>query len=307
MDLDNIETTRGLETTSLSSSPTSKVDPPGSTIELPIKPLIVIESSKSWIPLNLRELWAYRELLYFLTWRDLKVRYKQTVIGVIWVVMQPLLTTLIFTIFLGKLARVPSDGLPYPVFVYAGLLPWTFFAASVSNSGNSLVGSAHLITKVFFPRIIIPAAAIGARLVDFVISFLIFGGLLAYYRLPLTGHILMLALLVPLITLLALGIGMLVSALNVKYRDVGMALPVLIQLWMFASPIIYPSSLVPPQWQRLYSLNPIAAIVEGFRSSLLGRPFDWFAISVASILTFVLLIYSAYAFRRREKEFADIV
>jgi lipopolysaccharide transport system permease protein len=307
MDLDKIETTRGLETTTLVSTPTSKADLSATTIELPNKPLIVIEASKSWVPLNLRELWAYRELLYFLTWRDLKVRYKQTVVGVLWVVMQPLLTTLIFTIFLGKLARVPSDGVPYPIFVYAGLLPWTFFAASVSNSGNSLVGSAHLITKVFFPRIIIPAAAVGARLVDFVISFLIFGGLLAYYRLALTRHVLMLAFLVPLITLLALAVGMLVSALNVKYRDIGMALPVLIQLLMFASPIIYPSSLVPPQWQRLYSLNPIAAIVEGFRASLLGRQFDWFAITFSSILTFVLLIYSAYAFRRREKEFADIV
>ena len=308
MDLHTIETAKGLETAALTSSPTANTDLAGSTrLELPIKPLIVIEPSKSWVPLNLRELWAYRELLYFLTWRDLKVRYKQTVIGVIWVVMQPLLTTIIFTIFLGKLARVPSDGIPYPIFVYAGLLPWTFFAASVSNSSNSLVGSAHLITKVFFPRIILPTAAIGARLVDFAISFFIFGGMLAYYRLAVTRHILMLVLLVPLITLLALGLGMLVSALNVKYRDIGMALPVLIQFWMFASPIVYPSSLVPAQWQRVYSLNPIAGIVEGFRSSLLGKEFDWFAIGFSSLLTFVLLIYSAYAFRRREKEFADIV
>ncbi|PWT81686.1 MAG: phosphate ABC transporter permease [Acidobacteria bacterium] len=276
-------------------------------LQLPNEPLVVIEASKAWVPLNLRELWAYRELLYFLTWRDLKVRYKQTIIGVLWVVMQPLLTAIIFAVFLGKLVRVPSDGIPYAIFVYAGLLPWTFFASAVASSGNSLVGSSHLITKVFFPRIIIPVAAIGARLVDFAISFLIFGGMMVYYRIAITRHLLMLALFVPLITLLALAVGMLISALNVKYRDVGMAVPVLIQLWMFASPIVYPSSLVPSKWQKVYALNPIAGIVEGFRSSLFAKEFDWMALGFSSILTFALLIYSAYAFRRREKEFADIV
>src|SRR5215813_4981948 len=269
-------------------------------LQLPNEPLVVIEASKAWVPLNLRELWAYRELLYFLTWRDLKVRYKQTIIGVLWVVMQPLLTAIIFAVFLGKLVRVPSDGIPYAIFVYAGLLPWTFFASAVASSGNSLVGSSHLITKVFFPRIIIPVAAIGARLVDFAISFLIFGGMMVYYRIAITRHLLMLALLVPLITLLALAVGMLISALNVKYRDVGMAVPVLIQLWMFASPIVYPSSLVPSKWQKVYALNPIAGIVEGFRSSLFAKEFDWMALGFSSILTFALLIYSAYAFRRRE-------
>jgi lipopolysaccharide transport system permease protein len=307
IDLPITETTRPVETTAPAST-TARAEPThSSSSDLPHDPLIIIQASKSWVPLNLRELWAYRGLLYFLTWRDLKVRYKQTVIGVLWVVMQPLLTTIIFTIFLGNLARVPSDGIPYPIFVYAGLLPWTFFAAAVSNSGNSLVGSAHLITKVFFPRIIIPTAAIGARLVDFAISFVIFGGMMAYYRVAVTRHLLMLALLVPLITLLALGVGMLISALNVRYRDIGMALPVLIQFWMFASPIVYPSSLVPEKWQRLYALNPVTGIVEGFRSSLFAKEFDWMALGFASILTFVLLIYSVYAFRRREKEFADIV
>lgn len=307
MDLPSIETTRTFETAAPAST-AARVEPnPSISCDLPHDPLIIIQASKSWVPLNLRELWAYRGLLYFLIWRDLKVRYKQTVIGVIWVVMQPLLTTIIFTIFLGKLARVPSDGIPYPIFIYAGLLPWIFFAAAVSNSGNSLVGNANLITKVYFPRIIIPTAAIGARLVDFAISFAIFGGMMAYYRVAVTRYLLMLVFLVPLITLLALGVGMLISALNVKYRDIGMGLPVLIQFWMFASPVVYPSSLVPAKWQRLYALNPVAGIVEGFRSSLFAKEFDWMALGFSSIVTFALLIYSAYAFRRREKEFADIV
>ena len=305
--LPSIETTRPLETAAAAATAARAVPIPSINLDLPHDPLIIIQASKSWVPLNLRELWAYRGLLYFLTLRDLKVRYKQTVIGVMWVVMQPLLTTIIFTIFLGKLARIPSDGIPYPIFIYAGLLPWTFFSAAVSNSGNSLVGNAHLITKVFFPRIIIPTAAIGARLVDFAISFVIFGGMMAYYRVAVTWHLLMLALLVPLITLLALGVGMLISAINVKYRDIGMGLPVLIQFWMFASPIVYPSSLVPAKWQRLYTLNPVAGIVEAFRSSLFAKEFDWMALGFSSILTLSLLIFSAYAFRRMEKEFADIV
>ena len=305
--LPTIETTRHLETAPATSTAAKVVPIPSTYSDLPHDPLIIIQASRSWVPLNLRELWAYRGLLYFLIWRDLKVRYKQTIIGVLWVVIQPLLTTIIFTIFLGNLARVPSDGIPYSIFIYAGLLPWTFFASAVSNSGNSLVGNAHLITKVFFPRIIIPTAAIGARLVDLAISFVILGGMMAYYRVAVTRHLLMLLFLVPLITFLALGVGMLVSALNVKYRDIGMALPVLIQFWMFASPVVYPASLVPAKWQKLYSLNPVAGIVEGFRSSLFAREFDWRALGFSAVLTFTLLIYSAYAFRRREKEFADIV
>lgn len=308
MDLHTIETPRGSETDAIASRPTANPDVAGSThLELPIEPLIVIEPSKSWVPLNLRELWAYRELLYFLTWRDLKVRYKQTILGVVWVILQPVLTTVIFTVFLGILVRVPSDGIPYPIFVYVGLLPWAFFSAAVTNSGNSLVGSAHLITKVFFPRIMIPGAAVAARLVDFAIAFIILIGMMTYYRIPVTHHILMLVVLIPLVTLLALGAGMWTSALNVKYRDIGVALPVLIQLWMFASPIVYPLSLVPPKWQRIYAVNPLVGIIEGFRSTLLGREFDWIALSMSTVVTLGLLIYAAYSFRRMEKEFADIV
>ena len=278
---------------------------------LPDEPLVTIEPSKSWVALDLRDLWLHRDLLYFLMWRDLKVRYKQTVLGVAWVVMQPLLTTLIFTVFLGRLARVPSDGIPYPVFVYAGLMPWMFFSGAVSITSNSIVGNAHLITKVYFPRLIIPSAAIGARLVDFAISFVILVGLMICYRIPMTWSILLLPVFVALITLLALGFGMWTSALNVKYRDVGVVLPVLIQLWMFVSPVTYPASLVGQglgeRWQLLYALNPLTGIIEGFRASLFGRRFDGVALAISVVTTLALLVYSAYAFRRMEKSFADVV
>lgn len=274
---------------------------------LPEEPLVVIAPSKSWAAVELRGLWAFRELLYFLVWRDLKVRYKQTILGVVWVVMQPLLMTLIFTVFLGMLARVPSDGAPYPLFVYAGLLPWTFFANAIATTGNSIVGNAHLITKVYFPRMIIPGAATGARLVDFAIAFIILIGLMLYYSVGITASLLMLPLLVILITLFALGFGMWLSALNVKYRDIGIALPVLIQLWMFVSPVLYPASLVPERWRWAYELNPLVGIIEGFRSSLFGRAFNWPALSVSVVVTLVLLVYSAYTFRRMERDFADLV
>lgn len=274
---------------------------------LPDEPLIVIEPSNAWVAVNLRDLWEYRELIYFLIWRDLKVRYKQTALGVAWVVMQPLLSTLIFTVFLGVLARVPSDGLPYPLLAYAGLLPWTFFSSSVIGSSGSLVGNAHLITKIYFPRMIIPIAAIGARLVDFGIGFIVLAGLMIYYRVPLTLNALMLPLMVVLILLFSLALGLWTSSLNVKYRDIGIALPVLIQLWMFVSPIVYPMSLVPEKWQWLYSLNPMVGIIEGFRSSLFNREFNWPILTTSTVVTAILLIYSAYAFKRTEKSFADLV
>ena len=217
----------------------------GYAYELPDQPLISIRPSRTWVALNLRDLWAYRELLFFLTWRDVQVRYKQTVLGVAWAIIQPLATMLIFTLFFGKLAGMPSEDIPYPLFAYAGLLPWTFFSNAVTNSGNSLVGSSNLITKVYFPRMIIPGAAVGAGLVDFAIAFALLAGLMAYYHVAVTWSILMLPVLVALTTLLALGVGMWMSALNVKYRDIRYALPFLIQLWMFASPIIYPASIVP--------------------------------------------------------------
>jgi lipopolysaccharide transport system permease protein len=276
-------------------------------VSLPEKPLVVIEPRRASIGSDLRELWTYRELLYFLTLRDIKVRYKQTVLGVGWVVLQPLMTTIIFTVFLGYLARVPSNDVPYPLFVYVGLMPWTFFASAVTTGGNSLVGSAHLITKVYFPRLIIPGASVGARLLDFAIAFVILVALMIYYRVGLTKGIVMLPVLIALTTLLATGVAVLTSALNVKYRDIGVALPVLIQLWMFVSPIVYPASLVPARYQWLYALNPLVGIVEGFRATLLGGEFNWLALAFSTLATFALLVYAAYTFRRMEKNFADVV
>jgi lipopolysaccharide transport system permease protein len=274
---------------------------------LPDRPLVVIEARKPWAALDLKETWAYRELLYFLVWRDVKVRYKQTALGAAWAIIQPLFTMLIFTIFFGRLAGVPSDNVPYPLFAYAGLLPWTFFANAVTNSGNSLITSANLITKVYFPRMLIPAAAVGAGLVDFAISFLILIPLMIYYHSALSLNILLLPLLVLLTTLLALAVGLWLSALNVKYRDVRFALPFLIQLWMFVSPVIYPVSFLPLRWRWVFSLNPITGIIEGYRSALFGSLINWSALASSAAITLALLIYSLYNFRRMEKNFADIV
>lgn len=270
--------------------------------------LIKIRPSKGWVALNLKDLWVYRELLYFLTWRDIKVRYKQTVLGAAWAIIQPLSTMLLFTLFFGKLGHIPSDGVPYPIFAYAGLLPWMFFSNAVTNSGNSLVGSSNLITKVYFPRMIIPGAAVGAGLVDFAIAFVILIALMIYYGVAVTWGIVMLPVLVILTTLLALGVGMWISALNVKYRDIRYALPFLVQLWMFASPVIYPASLMPQKWRWILWLNPLTGIIEGFRSSLFGvNKFDWTGLSLSTVITLGVLVYSAYDFRRMEKVFADVV
>jgi lipopolysaccharide transport system permease protein len=274
---------------------------------LPDEPLVVIEPSRAWVAVGLLDLWRYRELLYFMVWRDLKVRYKQTVLGLVWVVMQPLLTTVVFTVFLGFLARIPSDGVEYPLLAFSGLLPWTFFANAVSNGSNSLVSNAHLLTKVYFPRLIIPFAAVGGRLVDFGVSFLMLAAMMLFYRVPVGWGVLMLAPLVLLLGLFSLGVSLWASALNVRYRDVGIALPVLIQLWMFISPVVYPATLVPEGWRRLYSLNPLAGIIEGFRAALFGREFDWPALASAAAVTLALLVYAAFAFKRMEKTFADLV
>ena len=274
---------------------------------LPAEPLVTIQSGTSWQALNPFKLWAYRELLYFLTWRDLKVRYKQTALGVVWVVLQPLLATLVFTVFLGRLVRVGSDGVPYALFVYIGMLVWTFFSAGVSVTSNSLVGNAHLITKIYFPRALIPIAAITARLVDLGIAFVVLVGMMAYYRVGIGPRALMLPALTVLLTLLVLALGMLTSALNVKYRDVAVLLPVLIQLWMYLSPVVYPLSLIPEPWRGLYSLNPLVGIIEGFRASLLGRRFDWPTLMVSVAFTISLLVLAAFLFRRMESKFADVV
>lgn len=273
---------------------------------LPDKPLATIEPTTSWAALNLRDLWAYRELFFFLTWRDVKVRYKQTLLGAAWAILQPVCQVIIFTLIFGRLAGIPTDGIPYPIFAYAGLLPWLFFSNAVTSSGNSLVGSSHLITKVYFPRMLSPGAAVAAGLVEFGIAFTVLVALMIYYGIGVTTNILMLPALILLATLLATGVGMWMSALNVRYRDVRFALPFIIQLWFFASPIIYPASFL-KNWQFLLILNPMAGIIEGFRSSLFGRPFNWTALLVSAAITLVVLVYSAYSFRRMEKSFADVI
>ncbi len=282
-------------------------DAPVARDSLPDEPLFSITPQRGWVSLNLRELWAYRELLYFLTWRDIKVRYKQTVLGVAWAVLQPVVTMLIFTLFFGKLAHMPSDGIPYPIFAYAGLLPWTFFSNAVSGAGDSLVGSAALVTKVYFPRLVIPCAAVCAALVDFAIASVILFAMMIWYGVTFHWQMLMLVPLAATAALLAAAVGMWMSALNVKYRDVRYALPFLIQVWMFATPIIYPASIVPEKWRWLLSLNPLTGVIEGFRSALFGRTFHWGDLGAAAGITLTGLVYSAYAFRRMERQFADIV
>jgi len=274
---------------------------------LPESPLVSIRPSRKGPALNLRDLWSYRELLYFLIWRDVKVRYKQTLLGAAWAIIQPFFAMLIFTLFFGRLAGVPSDGVPYPLFAYAGLLPWIFFSNAVTNSGNSLIGSSNLITKVYFPRMIIPGAAVAAGLVDFGIAFVTLAILIAYYGIGVGVAILLLPLLVLLTVLLALGVGMWTSALNVKYRDVRHALPFLIQLWMFATPIVYPSSIVPPKWRWALAANPMAGIIEAYRTSLLGCGADWGMLLISGSITLVVLVCSAYSFGRMERSFADTV
>ncbi len=276
-------------------------------VVLPEHPTLTITPSRGWVALNLPEVWANRELLYFLTWRDIKIRYKQTALGAIWAIIQPLFPMLIFTLFFGRLAKVPSDGIPYSIFAYAGLLPWTYFAAAIGNSSTSIVGSSNLISRVYFPRMIIPASAVLAALVDFGIAFVLLGVLMVWHRVHLTANVAMLLPLVIVLTVIALGIGMMFAGWTVKYRDIRFALPFLVQLWMFATPVIYPASLVPHKWQWVLGLNPITGIVEGFRSALFGRPFLWGFLAYSVVFAVVVLIYSAYSFRRLERLFADLI
>jgi lipopolysaccharide transport system permease protein len=275
--------------------------------ELPAKPILTIESGRSWAGLDLPDLWAHRDLFYFLLLRDVKVRYKQTALGVAWAVLQPLLTMVVFTAIFGRLAGVPSDGQPYPIFVFAGLLPWNFFNQAVTNSSNSLVGNAGLITKVYFPRLVIPAAAVGAGLVDFAIAAVILFGMALYYGVTFSASVIMLIPLALLTTLFATAVGMWMSALNVKYRDVRYALPFALQIWMYVTPIIYPVTFIPVRWRWLIGLNPLSGIIQGFRSAIFGRPFDWFAIGVSTAITLGVLMCAAFEFRRMEREFADII
>ncbi|MBO0720608.1 MAG: ABC transporter permease [Blastocatellia bacterium] len=272
---------------------------------LPDEPLISIRPGKT--PISLVSLWSYRELLYFLTWRDIRVRYRQTLLGAMWAVTQPLFTMIIFTLFFSKLAKIPSDGVPYPLFAYAGLLPWIFFSNAVNHSSNSLVGNAQLITKIYFPRLIIPTAAVAAGLVDFMVAFALLAVLMVYYGVAPAWSLLLLPFLVITTAALALAVGMWMSALNVKYRDIRFILPFALQLLMFITPIIYPSTMVPSPWRQLLSINPLAGLIEAYRASLYGRPFNWQTLIQAAAVTFLFLAVSSFYFHKTERTFADLV
>jgi lipopolysaccharide transport system permease protein len=270
-------------------------------------PTTLIRPSRGWVALNLRDLWNYRELLYFLTWRDIKVRYKQTVLGAAWAVLQPFFTMVVFSVFFGQLAKVPSDGIPYPIFSYCGLLPWSYFSGALDRASNSLVGSSHLITKVYFPRLAIPLSAVMAGLVDFGIAFVVLLGMMIYYGFTPTTAVLTLPLFLSLAVATALAVGLWLSALNVQYRDVRYTISFLTQFWLFATPVAYSSSLVPERWRAWYGLNPMAGVVEGFRWALLGKEPPASLLAVSAVVVVLLLIGGLYYFRRMEKTFADVV
>ncbi|MDX6696395.1 MAG: lipopolysaccharide transport system permease protein [Blastocatellia bacterium] len=270
---------------------------------------VVIEPSRGWTSLRLRELWEYRELLYFLAWRDIKIRYKQTALGLAWAVLQPLLTMLIFALFFGRLAKMPSDNVPYPLFAFAALVPWTFFANGLTQSSNSLVGSANLIKKVYFPRLVVPISVVLGGLPDFALSFVVLLGMMLYYGIyPQLSVVVWLPLLLLLTTVTALGCGLWLSALNVKYRDVRYIVGFLTQIWMFATPVVYPASLLSGRWRLVYSLNPMVGVVEGFRWALLGTDTaPGMSVVISATTALLILVSGTFYFRRMEKTFADIV
>lgn len=274
-------------------------------IILPEKPVAVIEARGN--TLNFYELWQYRDLLYILTLKDIKVKYKQTVLGVVWVIFQPLLMMIVFTLFFGRLAEIPSGGVPYPLFAYAGLLPWTFFSNALNNSSNSLVGNSALITKVYFPRIIIPLSAVCAGLFDFLIAFLMLVVLMFFYGIGFSWNLLMLPFLTVLTALWTLALGMWAAALNVKFRDVRYALPFFVQLLLFVTPIIYPLQFISEKWHWLLMINPLTGIIENFRSAIFGKPFDLKILSVSIFIIIAAFLYSTYTFRRLERGFADVI
>jgi lipopolysaccharide transport system permease protein len=271
-------------------------------------PHFSIRPSHGWVSLKLKDIWEYRELLYFLVWRDIKVRYKQTVLGVAWAILQPILTMVVFSIFFGRLAKVPSDGIPYPLFAYCALVPWQLFANALTASGNSLVANQQLLTKVYFPRLVIPMSAVLAGLIDFGVSFLVLIGMMFYFGVVPTVAVLTLPLLIMLAIASALAVGLWLSALNVQYRDVQYTIPFLMQFWLFLTPIAYPSSLVPEKWRILYGLNPMAGVVEGFRWALLGKTNGIGSLIFVSALVVAILLFGGLVyFRRMERTFADVV
>jgi lipopolysaccharide transport system permease protein len=270
--------------------------------------LTIIEPSSGWRAINLRELWRYRELLYFLTWRDVKVRYKQTAIGVVWAVLQPFLTMVIFTVLFGRLAKIGTGSIPYPVFSYSGLLPWTFFASAINLAGLSLVSNANMIAKIYFPRLLMPAAAVLGATLDFCIAFVVLLIMMLYYGIAPGLAAFTLPLFLALAIFTALGISLWLAALNVKYRDIRYVIPFLTQVWLFLTPVLYPSSMIPEKWRLVYGINPMSGVVEGFRWSLLGSekaPGPMILVSIAVVL--LLFVGGLFYFRRMERDFADVI
>jgi lipopolysaccharide transport system permease protein len=278
-------------------------------IEAPAEsPVVHIAARRGWLALDLGELWDYRELVYFFVWRDIKVRYKQTVIGAAWAILQPVMTMLVFSLFFGKLAKIPSQGLPYPIFYYCALLPWMYFSTAMQNATNIVVEQQRVITKIYFPRVVLPISAVLSGLVDFAISFLVFLLMMAYYRIAPTRAVIWLPVFTLLAVLTALGVGLWLSALNAMYRDVRYVVPFLVQFWMFASPVVYPSSLVSEKWRWLYGLNPLAGIIEGFRWSLTGHGQPPGVLLAASAAAVILLVFSGLVYYHAvEGTIADVV
>jgi lipopolysaccharide transport system permease protein len=271
-------------------------------------PFLMLRPSKGWVPVNLGDLWRFRELVYFMTWRDLKVRYKQTLLGASWAVLQPFLTMVVFSIFFGGLAKLPSDNVPYPIFSYAALLPWGLFSKALHDASRSLVASSNMITKIYFPRLILPLSTILAGLVDFAIAFVVLLVMMVYYQILPTSAVWSLPLFLLLALITALGVGLWLAALNVLYRDVGYVTPFLTQFWMFITPIVYPASMVPEQWRLVYALNPMAGVVEGFRWALLGTQTQLAPLLAVSVpVALILLVSGLFYFRRMERLFADRV
>lgn len=272
-------------------------------------PSIILKPAVGWSALNLHDLWRYRELIYFMTWRDLKVRYKQTLLGASWAILKPFLTMVVFSIFFGNLAKVPSDGVPYPIFAYTALLPWELFANALSVASRSLVGNSNMITKIYFPRIILPLSSVLGGVVDFFVAFLILIGMMVYYQIAPTSAVWTLPLYLLLTLITALGVGLWLSALNVLYRDIGYITPFLTQFWLFITPIAYGSSLVPEQWQFLYALNPMVGVVNGFRWALLGtaQGAPSMTLLISTLVSLVILVSGLFYFRRMERLFADMV
>jgi len=290
-----------MDTATNSTSPSVALETVGSTAVVRIAP------STGWVSLKLRELWNYRELLYFLTWRDIKVRYKQTALGAAWALIQPFGTMVVFSVFFGKLAKMPSDGIPYPIFTYTALVPWTFFATGLTQSSGSLVGNANLVKKIYFPRLTIPISTVLSGVIDFVLAFVILLGMMAYYGVTPTVNVLWLPALLMLALVTSLGVGLWLCAMNVQFRDVRYVVPFLTQFWMFATPIAYPSSLLHDPWKTVFGLNPMVGVVEGFRWALLGTPAPGGMIAVSSIVAVLGMVSGAFYFRRMEKTFADVV